>query len=258
MKAIILAAGYATRLFPLTENFPKPLIRIGNKLMIEHVLERITELGIEDVYVVTNEKFTGQFQEWAHSCKTKGNAKITIVNDGTTSNDDRLGAIGDINFTIDKEAIDDDLLIVGGDNLFKFSLTHAKYLFDEVYKPTITGYDVKDRELAKKYGIIEVDNENKVVSFVEKPPEPKSTVAAMCVYFYPKEYIDVIKNYLKEGNNPDAPGNLPAYLVKTDEVYAKVYDELWYDVGGFESLKEAKEAFGEEDVDIEKLKKGEM
>ncbi|MFT4303339.1 MAG: nucleotidyltransferase family protein [Candidatus Woesearchaeota archaeon] len=255
MKAIILAAGYATRLFPLTKKIPKPLIKIGNKLMIEHVLEKILEIDINDIYIVTNEIFTKQFEEWANNYPNK-EINIEIINDGTTSNDDRLGAIGDINFTIDKANLDTDLLIIGGDNLFKFSLDNAKFLFTTQNKPTIVGHDVKNIELAKKYGVIEVDNHKKVLSFIEKPSEPRSTFCAICVYFYPKEYIKVIKKYLDEGNNPDAPGNLPAWLVKNDEVYAETYTEPWYDVGGFESLKEAKEAFGEEDVDIEKLKKG--
>jgi glucose-1-phosphate thymidylyltransferase len=220
--------------------------------MIEYIIDKITELCIKEIYVVTNNKFHKHFEEWAKNYG--GNVKIQVINDNTMSNDDRLGAIGDINYTIDKAKINDDILVIGGDNLFKFSLVKAKELFDAKQKPVIVGYDVGEIELAKKYGVIEVDENKRVLSFVEKPDLPKSTFCAICVYFYPQEYIEVIKKYLKEGNNPDAPGNLPAWLIKDYEVYAETYSEAWYDVGGFESLKEAKEAFGEVDVDIEKLK----
>jgi glucose-1-phosphate thymidylyltransferase len=255
MKAIILAAGYATRLYPLTENFPKPLLKINNKPMINYIMEKIEELGIEEVFVVTNNKFTSHFEEWARHYKGKAK-KITVINDKTTSNDDRLGAIGDIDYTIKQGKINDDLLIIGGDNLFKFSLKNAFALFRKNNKPTIVGYDVKQLELAKKYGVIKTDANKKVLSFVEKPAVPESTFCAICVYFYPKQTISEIARYLKEGNNKDAPGNLPAWLIKHGEVYAETYSDRWFDVGGFDSLKEAKEEYGEVNVDIEKLKKG--
>lgn len=254
MKAIILAAGYATRLFPLTENFPKPLLAINNRAMIDYVVDKIEELGITEIFVVTNNKFSQHFSMWAN--EHKGKAKIKVINDKTTSNDDRLGAIGDIQYTIKQAEINDDLLIIGGDNLFKFSLSKAYDLFRTKKKSVIVAYDVKSLELAKKYGVIELDDNNKVLSFVEKPSMPKSTLCAICVYFYPKKVLPMIDRYLAEGNNKDAPGNLPAWLIKVDEVYAQSYSEDWFDVGGFESLKEAKEDFGEKDVDIEKLKKG--
>ncbi|MFT4343328.1 MAG: nucleotidyltransferase family protein [Candidatus Woesearchaeota archaeon] len=254
MKGIILAAGYATRLFPLTENFPKPLIPINGKPMIDYIIQKIEDLGVTQVHVVTNSRFYEHFVKWAE--QYSGKADITVVNDNTTSNDDRLGAIGDIQYTIEQGNIDDDIVVVGGDNLFKFTLHKAYELFTEKQKSTIVAYDVKDLELAKKYGVIEIDADNKVVSFEEKPPEPKSTLCAICVYFYPKSILPRIKEYLDAGNNKDAPGNLPAWLVKNDVVYGIGYDEQWYDIGGFESLQEAKESYGEENVDIEKLKQG--
>jgi glucose-1-phosphate thymidylyltransferase len=254
MKAIILAAGYATRLFPITENFPKPLIPINNKPMIEYVMDKILDLNIKEIYIVTNEKFYTHFTEWAS--KYQLDCKITIVNDKTTSNDDRLGAIGDIQYTIKENNIQEDILVIGADNLFKFSLKNAYNTFKEKNKATIVAYDVKKLELAKKYGVVSINENKKVLSFIEKPDKPESTLCAICVYFYPKEVISLIDKYISEGNNKDAPGNLPAWLINADEVYAESYDEPWYDVGGFESLKEAKEVYGEKEVDIEKLKKG--
>jgi glucose-1-phosphate thymidylyltransferase len=254
MKAIILAAGYATRLFPLTENFPKPLIPINDKPMIEYVLDKIKHLGINEVFVVTNTKFYTHFVDWAN--KYQENINLKIINDNTNSNDDRLGAIGDIQYTIKENNIDDDLLVIGADNLFKFNLDNAYELFKEKKKTTIVAYDVKEIELAKKYGIVALNEDKKVISFVEKPENPESTLCAICVYFYPKEALKLIDKYIAEGNNKDAPGNLPAWLINNDEVYAESYEDPWYDVGGFESLKEAKEVYGEIEVDIEKLKKG--
>jgi glucose-1-phosphate thymidylyltransferase len=243
--------------FPLTENYQKPLLKINEKPMINYIMDKIEDLGITEVFVVTNNKFYSHFQDWSDSYEGKAD-KITIINDNTTSNDDRLGAIGDIHFTIKEGKIDDDFLVIGGDNLFKFDLQSAYEMFSKHKKSTIVAYDVKDLELAKKYGVIALDDTGKVTSFEEKPNEPKSTFCAICVYFYPKEVIPKIMEYMEAGNNPDAPGNLPAWLIKHDEVYAVSYDEPWYDVGGFESLKEAKEVYGEKDVDIKKLKKGEM
>ncbi len=254
MKAIILAAGYATRLFPLTKDFPKPLIPIAGKPMIDYIIKNIEEIGINEIFVVTNNKFANAFEEWVQ--KKQRNSKIEIINDETMSNDDRLGAIGDIQFVIKKKKIEEDLLIIGGDNMIKFSLKEAYELFKQKRKSVVIGYDVKDKEKAKSYAVLEIDDNKKVLEFVEKPQNPKSTFCGICVYFYPKEVLKLIDQYLEEGNIPDAPGNLPAWLITKDEVYAKTHDEKWYDVGGFESLKEAKEDYGEENVDIEELKKG--
>lgn len=253
MKAIILAAGYAVRLFPLTENFPKPLLDINKKPIIDYIMEKIEEIGITEVYVVTNSRFYEHFKEWQGNYK--GKSEVTIINDNTTSNDDRLGAIGDINFTLEKENIDDDILVIGGDNLFKFPLKKAYELFRKNQDSTIIGYDVKDLDLAKRYGVIEVSDDNKVLSFEEKPEKPKSTYCAICVYFYPKKTLKLLDKYIEEGNNKDAPGRFAAWLVENDAVYAVNHEEKWFDIGGFESLKEAKEEYGETNVDIEALKK---
>jgi glucose-1-phosphate thymidylyltransferase len=259
MKAIILAAGYATRLFPLTENFPKPLILVNKKAMIDYIVEKLIEININEIFVVTNSRFTKHFENWAKDYMISNEyVNIQIVNDKTTSNDDRLGAIGDIKYTIDQIKLNEDFVVIGGDNLFKFSLVKAKEVFEKNRKTTIVAYDVKSFELAQKYGVVSVDSNGKIDSFEEKPQQPKSTLCAICVYFYPKEVLPLIEKYLKEGNNKDAPGNLPAWLINEDEVYAVSYQEDWFDVGGFESLVEAKQLYGEENVDIEALKRGEM
>jgi len=254
MKAIILAAGYATRLFPLTESFPKPLIKIAGKAMIDYIIEKTLEIGIEDIFVVTNDKYAGYFEAWVKNLNY--NVNIKIINDKTLSNDDRLGSIGDIQFVIDQEGIDDDVFVICGDNLFEFSLYKAKQRFDLTQKTTIVGFDVQEIDVAKKLWIISINNENEVIEFVEKPVNPPSTLASAGIYFYPKSVVRLLKTYLEAGNNKDAPGNFLAWLIHEDAVFAEIYTEQWYDVGTFENLKSAKEQFGEIDVDIEKLKLG--
>lgn len=256
MKALLLCAGYATRLYPLTENFPKPLIPINGKPMIDHIMEHVESLGITETYVVTNARFYEQFKAWGASYG--GASSITVINDNTTSDKDKLGAIGDIMYAMKEANIDDDLLVLGGDNLFTFSLQKAHDKCMETKKTTVVAYDVKNIEDAKRFGVLDVDANGKVLSFEEKPAQPKSTLCAICVYFYPKEIIPKMHEYMAAGMNPDAPGNLPAWLVTVDEVYCVSYDGPWYDVGSFESLKQAKEDYGETAVDIEQLKQGKL
>ena len=242
MKAIILAAWYATRLYPLTENFPKPLLEVWNKKMLDHIMEKLEEIDVSEVYLVTNNKFTEHFQIWANNynweCKN-----IKIINDNTTSNEDRLWAIWDIQYVIEKTWLNEDFLVIGWDNLFKFSLKEAKKYFLDKKKPTIIAHDLKDYSMASKYWIISINEKNEIIDFEEKPQNPKSTLCAICVYFYNKEIIPMIKQYLDEWNNKDAPWNLPVWLIKKDIVYWIPFDEEWFDIWSFESLEEANKSF---------------
>lgn len=256
MKAIIPVAWYATRLFPLTEDLPKTLLEVNGKTILDHTIEKVEELGIDEIYITTNNKFYNHFLDWNQDYNW--NSKIIILNDNTTSNEDRLWAIWDIHYTIKTHGIDSDVLVIWGDNLFKFSLHPTHELFQKHKKPTIIWYDLQDWELAKKYGIVEPGQNKKVIGFEEKPADPKSTLVATCVYFYPRETLPVIGEYLEAGNNPDSPGNFPAWLVNNGhDVYVQNHTEDWFDIWSFESLKEAKEEYGESNVDIEKLKRGE-
>ncbi len=184
MKAIILAAGYGTRLYPLTLNKPKPLLEVAGKPIIEHIINKIEEVEeIDKVFIVTNAKFYKNFKEWCERFKSE--KKIKIINDKTKSNEDRLGSLGDINFVIEKEKIKEDALIIAGDNFFHFSLKEFLESLRRPDKSAVVLYDVKDRELAKQYGIVGVNEENRMMEFQEKPAEPKSTLASTGVYFYP-------------------------------------------------------------------------
>lgn len=237
MYAIILAAGYATRLYPLTENTPKPLLNVAGKPVIGHIIEKLEEIDqIKKIYVVTNDKFERHFKEWL-SGYDAGNS-IEIINDGTKSNEDRLGALGDIHFAISSKNIEDDIIVVAGDNLFEASLADVFNFFKKRKSNVIVLHDVEDFELAKHYGIAETSN-NQVINFEEKPKNPKSTLASTGIYLFPKKTTSLIRKYIIQGNNPDKTGNFIEWLHKRDAVYTYVTDKKWYDIGSVEQLEKA-------------------
>ncbi|MEK6904943.1 MAG: nucleotidyltransferase family protein [Nanoarchaeota archaeon] len=241
MKVLVLAAGYATRLYPLTENLPKPLLKVGDKTIIEHILAKLeTVKSVNQVYVVTNEKFYSTFSSWGKTIKT--NLKLTILNDGTISNEDRLGAIGDIHFVVQKENINDDLLVIAGDNLFGFSLSQFVDFFHKKKSSVVAFHELKSLEKVKgKYGV-GILKGSKVVGFEEKPTEPKSSLASTACYLFKKSDLSHLQDLIRIGK-ADAPGNLITHLAQTSEVHGFVFDEHWFDVGSFESLEEAKKVY---------------
>lgn len=237
MDAIILAAGYATRLYPLTENMPKPLLAVGGKTIIGHIISKLEAIGsINKIYIVTNDKFEQHFRKLLAGFDAQ--KPVEIINDGTKSNDDRLGALGDIQFAINAKNIDNDLLVVAGDNLFELSLSDVASFFKKRKSNVIVLHDVKDLELARHYGIVEVEN-NIVVNFEEKPAIPKSTLASTGIYLFPKKTISLIKKYIAQGNNPDKTGSFVEWLHKREKVYYYITDEKWYDIGSIEQLEKA-------------------
>lgn len=248
MKAIVLAAGYATRLYPLTKDTPKPLLEVSGRPMIEHIMDKIEALAsVDEVIVVTNERFNRQFLEWRDSFDTT-RLSVTVINDHTVSNEDRRGAIGDIQYCIEQCAIDDDLLVIGGDNLFSFSLEALEKAFLSFQTPTIALYDVGDLDLVKKYSVVSVADSGQVLSFIEKPADPDSTLVSICIYLYPRDFLGEIGAYLAKGEPKDAPGNLVSYLVRERyDIRAVSYDGAWFDIGSFASLEQADHYFGEKD-----------
>lgn len=245
MKVIILAAGYATRLYPLTLTQPKPLLAVAGKPMIEHVLDNLTPIGgIDRVYVVTNAKFAGPFQQWAdHYRATKSKLEFTVVNDGSTDDTNKLGAIGDIHYVIETQNVDDDLIVVAGDNLFSERLDAFGKFCREKNAPVLALYDVGDLEQIKKYNAISVNGDGRITFFEEKPKTPTSTLTGIALYFYPKSTIPLIKQYIAEGNNPDQPGRLVQWLYPRTPVYTWTVPGLWFDIGSKETLEEANQIF---------------
>ncbi|MCH8003564.1 MAG: nucleotidyltransferase family protein [Nanoarchaeota archaeon] len=243
MDALILAAGYGTRLHPLTENTPKPLLKVAGKLIIEHIINKLGELDvINQIYIVTNDKFEQNFKEWLKNFDAK--KSIEIINDNTKSNEDRLGALGDINYAIKTKNIENDIIVIAGDNLFELSLKEVVDIFKRTNHNVIVLYDVKDSELAKNYGVVDI-RDNIVVNFEEKPSNPKSTLVSTGIYLFPKKTLSLIKKYIDQGNSPDKSGSFIEWLHKREGVYAYVTDKKWYDVGSFEQLERAKKHFRE-------------
>jgi glucose-1-phosphate thymidylyltransferase len=237
VRAIILAAGYATRLRPLTDSIPKQLLPVGGRSMLDWVCDKIEDVA-DEVHLVTNARFASAFEKWA--VRREG---ITVHDDGTTSNEDRLGAIGDIAFVLERTGIDDDLLVIAGDNLFDFGLSRLAAFWEtkSVGAPAsaLAVYDCGDIELATHYGVVEVDGDDRLVGFEEKPSEPASTLVATATYLYHRAHVPLIARYLADGNPADQPGRLVAWLYPREPVYGYRFDGEWYDIGSPEQLLEA-------------------
>jgi len=235
MKAVILAAGDATRLRPLTDTIPKPLLPIAGRPIVDWILDNVREIPeLDEVHLVTNSRFAAEFRRWA------GPTGVLVHDDGTSTNDDRLGAIGDLQLAIERGAIDDDLLVIAGDNLFDFRLgDFVDFWREKGTASAVAVYDCGDLELATHYGVVEVGEDDRVVSFEEKPSEPRSTLVATACYLYHREHVPLIERYLAQGNPPDQPGRLIAWLHEREPVYGYRFPGLWYDVGNPEQLLEA-------------------
>ena len=241
MKCLILAAGYATRLYPLTENFPKPLLKVGDKAILDWLIEDIDRAGAVDEYVViSNHKFAGIFEEWAASRRhaRPDRASVTVLDDGTTSNETRLGAVRDIQFAIDRLGLDDDLLVIAGDNLLDFSLvrfidyarTKGTTCIMRYYEPSV--------EKLRKTGVATVDDNGLILSMVEKPAEPQSHWCCPPFYFYRREDVPLVKVGIESGCGVDAPGSFIAWLSGQTKVHAWEMPGRRYDIGNLESYEE--------------------
>jgi glucose-1-phosphate thymidylyltransferase len=244
LKLLILTAGYATRLYPLTIDTPKPLLPVGGKAMIDRIIEKTADAARADaIYVVTNGKFFDKFKDWAKGSKYA--AKITVVNDNTYTNETRLGAIKDMSLAIDQQKIDDDLLIVAGDNLFDFDLGgFLKFGREHTDGVLVALYDIKSVEAAKKYGVVSIDANGKVTDFEEKPEKPKSTLISTGIYYLPRGKVSSIKAYItNQAKRSDQPGYYVSWMSKNDRVYGLAFREDWYDIGDIDSYRKADEEY---------------
>ncbi len=240
MKCVILAAGYATRLYPLTENFPKPLLEVQGKTILDWLLEDIDSSGCVDQYIViSNHKFVEHFQKWADNHRLP----ITVLDDGTESNETRLGAVRDIQFAIEKEKLDDDLLVIAGDNLLDFSL--VDYIEYQKKKNTtcIMRYYEPDINKLRKAGVAVVDDQDRIISMEEKPMEPKSNWCTPPFYIYKAEDVPLVKNGIESGCGVDAPGSFIAWLSGQTTVHAYEMPGKRYDIGNLESYKMVQENY---------------
>jgi glucose-1-phosphate thymidylyltransferase len=234
VKALILAAGYATRLRPLTDDIPKMLLPLAERPMLDYLLDRLHEIDdLDGIHLVTNARFAEAFRDWA-----PGN--LAVHDDGTTSNDDRLGAIGDIAFAIERAGLEgEDLLVVAGDNLIGYSLADFVEFWRGKDGSAIAVREIGDRELLTQYGVVQLDEDNRVVDLEEKPAEPKSNLAATASYLYRGDHLALLPRYLEEGNPPDAPGNFTVWLHTREPVYGYRAEGEWHDIGDLSQLIEA-------------------
>jgi glucose-1-phosphate thymidylyltransferase len=243
MKALILAAGYATRLYPLTKEYPKPLLHVGGRPLIDYIIDKLVSLKeIDEIIVVTNSKFILKFKNWKKTIKIS--KRLSLVDDLTKNHDDKRGAIGDMHFCIEKKRIKDDLLVLGGDNLFDGKIEGLiKFARSKRHQPVIGAYDIKDKKQAHHYGVLKVDARGRIVDFEEKPKKPKSTLVAMCVYYFPKGKLGFISEYLLSKDKHDALGFYIDWLRKRDAIYAYKFGGRWYDIGDSKFYHKAKEYF---------------
>jgi glucose-1-phosphate thymidylyltransferase len=236
LDAIVLAAGYATRLYPLTLTVAKPLLPVGGRPMLDWILDRIGEVDeVGTVHVVTNSKFARDFERWA-----KGK-DVRVHDDGTSSEHDRRGAIGDVRFVVDEAGIGGDgLLVVAGDNLFDYSLgDYFAFWRGKADGSAVALHDVGSLELVKQYGVVELDANDRLLSFVEKPEAPASTLAATATYLYHPDHVPLLDTYAEEGNSLDKPGEFIAWLCEREPVYGYRFAGEWMDIGDRNQLREA-------------------
>ncbi len=241
MKAVVLAAGYAVRLYPLTVDKPKPLLLVKNKPILRYILEQMEKIEeLDEIFIVTNSRFYQHFSSWLQD--NSFTKKITLLDDGTSDNEQRLGAVGDMNFAIRKGNIDTHCMVIAGDNLFGFSLRTLVDFFNEK-KATITAFhDLKDTEKVRgRYGV-GILNHSQILDFEEKPLQPRSTLAATACYIIHHRDLSLVQQSLLE-KRADNPGDFIKFLLQHSPAHGFVFEEPWFDIGSFESLREAEEVY---------------
>ena len=243
MKAIVIAAGYATRLYPLTLNFPKGLLEVGGRAIVDRLMDQIESVpDVDAVCLVTNNRFAGQFERWADGWH--GRLDIHVMDDGTTSNENRLGAVGDIRFAIKQRDISDDILVCGSDNLLGFRLKDLVADFRANPVAHICVSLVDDPEDRRRRGIAVLDAENRVVKFDEKPEIPASSWGSAAFYVYPASTLKRFDEYIESGRSPDAPGHFVEWLCRVEPVYAHRIRGTVIDIGNPETLEQARREYG--------------
>ena len=243
-KALILAGGYATRLYPITLDISKPLLKINKKTIIDFSIAELNKIKeLKEVAVVTNDKFYRDYCKWVN--KLKINKEINIVNDGTKSEESKLGAVGDIYYAVKNRKIDSDLLVVGGDNIWEIGLTDfVKFAQSKGHSISIGIYNLKRKSKASRYGVVKVNKEHKILEFQEKPLKPASSFIAMCLYYFPRESLVFLKEYLKEPKfNADKAGCYIKWLLTKTDVYGFSFKGVWLDIGELDTYKQAQKYF---------------
>ena len=242
MKNIVIAAGYATRLYPLTENFPKPLLKIGDSTILDRMMADIDAIPeIDEHIIVTNHRFAHIFEEWRKNANYS--KPITIIDDGTTDNDNRLGAVRDLLLALEQRAVDDDIMVLAADNILDFSLQGFADYFKEKDSSVIMCHHEPELRKLQRTGVIAVDKDMKVLEMQEKPAEPVSNWAVPPFYIYAKKDLPLIRECMKHGCGFDAPGNLAHYLTDVTTLHAWPMPGSRFDIGSMDSYEEAQKRF---------------
>ena len=246
MNVIVLAGGFARRMWPLTKEHPKHLLDVGGRPMLGYVLDKIMELDeITTIYISTNLKFREKFQDFIASLKPELRSRVELFIEDSRAEEEKLGSIGAMNYLIREKGLTGELIIIGGDNLFQFSLKDMVLFAREQKGDAIAVYDVGDLESARKYGIVTLDPDQRIVDFLEKPKSPPTTLAGTACYFFTAPTTALVAQYITEGQNADAMGHFISWLHKRRKVYGFCFDGFWFDIGSFESLEEANQHFRE-------------
>jgi glucose-1-phosphate thymidylyltransferase len=242
MKAIILCGGYATRLEPITKFVPKPLLPVGGRPIIDYIIKDLELQGINDIYLSTNEKFASHFEHVVAE-NTKAKSKVHIIKEPTTHESHKFGAIRGILYAVEKIGLDEDFVVVAGDNFYDFSIAEGLAKFRKTGKPIICLYALETKEHAKRFGVVETLND-KIISFEEKPQNPKSNLISTGIYVFNKGIIPHLKEYIKNDNNPDAPGHFIKWLIENNvEIYCFVVKGSWFDIGTLDTYEQVFEKY---------------
>lgn len=238
MKAVVLAGGFATRLYPVTEFTPKPLLPIVGKPIINYIIEKLEIIDeIEEIYISTNKRFEKHFENWLFHLSSK--KKIKLIVEETSSEREKMGAVGALKYLIEKEGITDDLMVIAGDNLFDFDLNTFFNYYKEKKASIVAFYDIKNIQDAKRFGVASVDINQKVIDFEEKPENPKSTLVSTCCYLFPEKSLELLKKYIDDKNNSDHPGSFIKWLSEKESVFGFSFDGNWFDIGHMDAYKQA-------------------
>ncbi|MFC1646055.1 nucleotidyltransferase family protein [Candidatus Omnitrophota bacterium] len=243
-KALILAGGYATRLYPITLNVSKPLLKIDDRAIIDFAIQDLEKMkDLNEILVITNHKFYKDYLKWKKELKT--NKKITIIDDGTKSDKTKLGAVGDMYYAIRKRKIDSDLLVIGGDNIFEKGLIgFVNFAQKQSPHASIGTYDLISKFRARRYGVVEIGKDYQIMEFQEKPEYPLSTEVAMCMYYFPKQTLSFFKEYVtKLKLDTDKAGSYIKWLMTKGKMYGFRFKGLWLDIGQVDTYRKAQRSF---------------
>jgi len=242
MKAVILAGGYARRMWPLTKNRPKHLLPVAGRPMLDYVMDSLESIpDLEEIFLSTNMRFQGQFKKYLDGVNTKKRLRLFI--EDTRSEEEKLGSVGALGYLIRESGLDDNLLVIGGDNIFGFEMTDFIEYFYSKKANTIALYDLGNREKARLYGVVHIDDDNRIIDFHEKPADPQSTLVSTACYAFTRKGVRSILRYLEEGNDPDKMGHFIEWLYRHDDVYGFVFTGVWFDIGSLESYEAADRYF---------------